>query len=180
MMFGQAYPKMFIGATAGLIDGKHHKRLGPAWMLFLWCVMRQTGQGTEGVVARGATVTHESIADEMNCTKRNVRNWLDRLVAQRYVRIEREQYGFRIFIANPKKARVTNLSHSQAVQSYQVKSVSNTKVSHSQAVHHFRNKDTYAKLLQNNLLKPLLNNKTAFANLSFQEKKFKLKGKSKP
>jgi len=162
MMFGQQYPKMFIGVVSGLIDGKHHKRLGPAWMLFCWCIMRQTGQGTEGIVARGATVTYESIAEEMNCSKWNVRNWLERLIAQKYIRIERERYGFRIFVLNPKKFRVTKRSQSESIQSDQAKSLSRTKVSHSRIVHHSRNKDTYAKLLQNNLLKPLLNNKTAF------------------
>ena len=132
---------MYVGVRAGLIDGRHHERLGPAWMLFLWCVMRQTGQGTEGIVARGTVLTYRSIAEEMNCKRGSVREWMQRLIKQRYIRVERDRRGIRIFILNPKKFRVSETQHSKQV-------------------HHFRNKDTYEKLLQNNLLKLLPNNKT--------------------
>ena len=67
MTFGKLHPRMYLGVVAGLIDGRHHKRLGPAWMLFEWAIMRQTGQGEEGIVCRGATITYEQVAVEMNC-----------------------------------------------------------------------------------------------------------------
>jgi hypothetical protein len=34
MTFGERYPRMYTGVVAGLIDGRHHKRLATAWMLF--------------------------------------------------------------------------------------------------------------------------------------------------
>ena len=160
---------MYVGLVSGLIDGRHHKRLGAAWMLFCWCVMRQTGQATEGIVCRGATINYDSIAEEMNCSRWNVRNWMQRLIREKYIRLEHEPRGFRIFVANPKKFRVTKASHPQAVQTDQIKSLSCTKLSHPKQVHHFRNKDIYEKLLQNNLLKLLPNNKTACTKFSFQE-----------
>ena len=69
MQFGKIFPRMYVGVTSGLVDGKHHKRLGAAWMLFLWCIMRQTGQGEEGIACYGAVVTYAAIACEMNCAK---------------------------------------------------------------------------------------------------------------
>jgi hypothetical protein len=106
MTFGKLYPRMYVGITAGLIDGEHHKRLGSAWMLFQWCVLRQTGQGVEGIVCRGAVITYDQVAKEMNCSAAKVRKWMRRLIVYRYVRMERHRYGFTLFILNPKKFRV--------------------------------------------------------------------------
>jgi hypothetical protein len=58
--FGQVYPRMYLGVVAGLIDGRHHKRLGAAWMLFEWAVMRQTGQGQEGIAGELPSLTIRS------------------------------------------------------------------------------------------------------------------------
>jgi hypothetical protein len=160
MMFAEQYPRMYVGVRAGLIDGRHHERLGQAWMLFLWCIMRQTGQGTEGIVARGAVLTYGSIAEEMNCKRGSVREWMRRLIKQRYIRVERDRRGIRIFIFNPKKFRVSETQHSKPFVSVGNPARRVSRVQHSKQVHHFRNKDTYEKLLQNNLLKLLPNNKT--------------------
>ena len=161
MIFGQFYPRMFVGVTAGLIDGRHHERLGAAWMLFLWCCCRQTGQGQEGIVARGAVVTYADIAEEMNCKRGSVREWMRRLVQQKYIRVERDRRGIRIFILNPKKFRVSKLQHSESVVSVGTTHCRVSKVRHSKQVHHARNKDICAALLRNNLTKLLPNNKTA-------------------
>jgi Helix-turn-helix domain len=122
--FGQFYPRMYTGVVAGLIDGRHHKRLGAAWMLFQWCIMRQTGQGInpttgkeEGVVCRGHAVSYSDIAREMNCSRGSVRDWMRRLVAQKYIRTERDRRGIYIYVLNPKKFRVSKVQHSQRVQS---------------------------------------------------------------
>lgn len=161
MQFGKLYPRMFIGVTAGLIDGRHHERLGAAWMLFLWCCCRQTGQGQEGVVCRGAVITYADIAEEMNCSRSTVRKWMSRLVEQKYIRVERDRRGIRVFVLNPKKFRVSKLAHSQPGQSVQVQHGRVSNSEHSNRGYAPRNKDTYEKLLRNNLTKLLKNNKTA-------------------
>jgi hypothetical protein len=152
---------MFVGVTAGLLDGRHHERLGAAWMLFLWCCCRQTGQGAEGIVCRGHAVTYADIAEEMNCKRGTVRDWMRRLVEQKYIRVARERRGIRIFILNPKKFRVSKVQHSQSSQSVGVGHSRVSKVQHSKQGYAPRNKDTYEKLLRNNLTKLLNNNKRA-------------------
>jgi hypothetical protein len=178
MTFGQLYPRMFLGVTAGLLDGLHHNRLGSAWMLFLWCCCRQTGQGVnsttgkeEGVVARGAVVTYADIAVEMNCKRGSVREWMRRLVEQKYIRIERDRRGIRVFILNAKKFRVSNPRHSKSGVSVGTghSRVSNPR--HSERGYVPRNKDTYAALLRNNLTKQLNNNKNALAPFFSTEEK---------
>lgn len=179
MQFGKLYPRMFIGVTAGLIDGRHHERLGAAWMLFLWCCCRQTGQGQEGIVARGAVVTYADIAEEMNCKRGSVREWTRRLIQQKYIRVERDRRGIRIFILNPKKFRVSKPQHSESVVSVGTTHSRVSKVQHSKQVHHTRNADTYEKLLRNNLTKLLPNNKTASpSNFSTTETRRELQEQS--
>jgi len=152
---------MYVGVTAGLLDGRHHERLGAAWMLFLWCCCRQTGQGQEGIVCRGAVITYSDIAEEMNCNRSTVRKWTSRLVEQKYIRVERDRRGIRVFVLNPKKFRVSKLAHSQSGQSVQVQHHRVSRGGHSNRGYAPRNKDTYEKLLRNNLTKLLKNNKTA-------------------
>lgn len=130
-------------------------------MLFLWCCCRQTGQGAEGIVCRGAVVTYADIAEEMNCKRGTVRDWMRRLIEQKYIRVEPDRRGIRIFILNPKKMRVSKVQHSQSSQGVGVRHSRVLNPQHSKQVHHLRNTDTYEKLLRNNLTKLLPNNKTA-------------------
>jgi DNA-binding MarR family transcriptional regulator len=161
MQFGKLYPRMYIGVTAGLIDGLHHKRLGAAWMLFAWCCMRQTGQSTEGIVCRGAVVTYAQIAEEINCKRGSVREWMRRLIQKKYIRVERDRRGIRIFVLNPKKMRVSKVQHSGLSMSVGTGPSRVSNPQHSNQGYTPRNKDTYEKLLRNNLTKLLTNNKTA-------------------
>lgn len=177
MQFGKLYPRMYLGATAGIIDGKHHKRLGKAWMLFFWCVTRQTGQGAEGIVCRGAVVTYEEIADEMNCPRGSVREWMRRLVREKYIRTERERRGIRIFVLNPKKFKKSPVSDADVIRTNETPRASKRRHSepvvivenpasegvesrHSNPIHAAENADTSENLLQKNLTKHLGNNNT--------------------
>ena len=179
MTFGKLYPRMYLGLTAGLIDGEHHRRLGAAWMLFAWCVLRQTGQGKEGIVCRGAVLTYEGIASEMNCKKGSVREWMRRLVSQGYIRTERDRRGIRIFVRNPKKLRVSQCQHSQAVVSAGVSARRVSEPRHSESIHQIENKGSSKNLLQNNLTKRLRNNNTTAAPESGADYIFSLLGKAK-
>jgi hypothetical protein len=163
MMFGRLFPRMYTGITAGLIDGRHHKRLGAAWMLFVWIVTRQTGQGKEGIVCFGEVVTYDQIAEEMNCARGSVREWTRRLVAQKYIRLERDRRGIRIFVLNPKKFRVSNLQHSNADVSVENHYGRVLEPRHSNHSHLSENAATYENPLRNNLTKQLGNNKTTAA-----------------
>lgn len=160
VQFGKLYPRMYLGVVAGLIDGRHHKRLGAAWMLFEWCCMRQTGQGTEGIVCRGAVVTYAEIADEMNCKRGSVREWMARLVRQKYIRLERDRRGIRIFVLNPKKARVSKLQHSKPAVSVGNSVGRVPEVQHSKPIHAVGNTATSETLLRSDLTKLLKNNNT--------------------
>jgi hypothetical protein len=151
---------MYLGVVAGLIDGRHHKRLGAAWMLFEWAIMRQTGQGNEGIVCRGATITYQQVASEMNCSTANVRKWMQRLIVQRYVRIDRERYGFRLFILNPKKFRVSKFGQSDPLQSVQNRTARVSTRGRSKQTHTVEKTVTSQNPLQNNLTKHLKNNNT--------------------
>jgi len=152
---------MYLGLTAGLIDGEHHKRLGAAWMLFAWCVLRQTGQGKEGIVCRGAVLTYQGIASEMNCQKGSVREWMRRLVNQGYIRTERDRRGIRIFVRNPKKIRLSQSQRSQTVVSVGTSTGRVLEPQHSKGIHPIDSKGASENLLQNNLTKLLKNNNTA-------------------
>jgi hypothetical protein len=157
---------MYLGVTAGLIDGRHHKRLGAAWMLFEWCIMRQTGQGEEGIICRGAIVTYAEIADEMNCSAANVRKWMHRLVQQGYVRVERDRRGLRVFIKNPKKIRLSKLAHSKPIVSVQVEHVRPSIDGYSKPIHAVEKTATSEKPLRNDLTKLPNNNNTDAASPS--------------
>jgi DNA-binding FadR family transcriptional regulator len=130
-------------------------------MLFLWCCCRQTGQGSEGIVCRGAVVTYTDIAEEINSNRSTVRKWMVRLIRKKYVRVERDRRGIRVFVLNPKKFRVSKLGHSQSGQSAQVQHHRVSHGGHSKQGYAPRDKDTYEKLLRNNLTKLLKNNNTA-------------------
>lgn len=156
---------MYLGVTAGLIDGRHHKRLGAAWMLFEWCIMRQTGQGQEGVICRGAVVTYAEIADEMNCSAANVRKWMHRLVEQGYVRVERDRRGLLVFIKNPKKIRLSKLARPKHPETVQVQQVRPSTDGRSKSIHSVENKGASENFLRSDLTKLLENNNaTADAN----------------
>jgi DNA-binding MarR family transcriptional regulator len=155
---------MYLGVTAGLIDGHHHKRLAAAWMLFEWCIMRQTGQGEEGVICRGAVITYAEIADEMNCSAANVRKWMHRLVQQGYVRVERDRRGLRAFIKNPKKIRLSKLARSKPNESVQVQHVRPSIDGHSKPIHAVEKTGTSEKPLRSDLTKLPKNNNTTAAS----------------
>ena len=171
MMFGKLYPRMYTGVVAGLVDGRHHKRLGPARMLFEWCIMRQTGQGInpatgkeEGVVCRGAVVTYAEIAEEMNCARGCVREWMARLIKEKYVRTERDRRGLRIFVLNPKKVRVSEVQLSKPIVTAGSPAGTGSEVQHSKPAYPAENAPTSEKLLQNDLTKLLKNNNTTAAS----------------
>jgi hypothetical protein len=170
---------MYLGLTAGLIDGQHHKRLGTAWMLFAWCVLRQTGQGKEGIVCRGSVLTYEGIASEMNCKKGSVREWMRRLVNQSYIRTERDRRGIRIFVRNPKKLRVSQSQHSQTPVTVGTSAGRVPESRHSKRAHPIQNKDGSKNLLQNDLTKHLKNNNTTAAPENGADHLFSLLGKAK-
>jgi hypothetical protein len=152
---------MFLGVSAGLIDGHHHKRLGAAWMLFEWAILRQTGQEREGIVCRGSVITHEQIANEMNCSPSSVRRWMRRLITEKYVRMERERYGFRLFVLNPKKFRASKLGQSEPLQSVQTRHARVSAHGQSKGIQAIEESAISEIPLQNNLTKLLKNNNTA-------------------
>ncbi len=170
-MFGKLFPRMYTGVVAGLIDGRHHERLGPAWMLFVWCVMRQTGQGIEpktgkqqGPVAGGNIVTYAEIAEEMNCKHRSVREWMPRLVREKYLRVEHDRRGIRIFVLNPKKFRVPENRQSKSVMHAGTSSVRVPEPWQSEGIHPVENTVTSETTLRNDLTKlPKNNNKDSLA-----------------
>jgi hypothetical protein len=96
----------------------------------------------------------------MNCSHSNVRKWMRRLIKQKYVRIERERYGFRLFILNPKKVRVSKLGQSEAVQGVQTRSCRVSTDGQSKGIHSIEKSTTSEKLLRNNPTKLLKNNNT--------------------
>lgn len=151
---------MYIGVTAGLIDGYHHKRLGAAWMLFCWCCLRQTGQGEEGVICYGAVITYAQIAEEMNCSAANVRKWMRRLKQQSYVRVEPDRRGFRLFIKNPKKVRLSKLGQPKPTETVQTQHARSSTYGHSKPIHYIENAGTSEMLLRSELTKLLKNNNT--------------------
>jgi hypothetical protein len=159
-MFGQRYPRMFVGVTAGLLDGRHHERLGAAWMLFVWCCCRQTGQGEEGIVSWGAVITYANIAEEMNCKRGTVREWMARLVEQKYIRVECDRRGIRVFVLNPKKFRVPRVQHSKPNVSVGSRHSRVSEPQHSKPIHAIENTATSESLLRNDLTKLLKNNNT--------------------
>jgi DNA-binding IscR family transcriptional regulator len=159
---------MYTGVVAGLIDGRHHKRLGAAWMLFQWCVMRQTGQGInpatgkeEGVVCRGHAVSYAEIAEEMNCARGSVRDWMRRLVEQNYIRTKRDRRGIYVYVLNPKKFRVSKVQHSQQAQSVGIGTHRVSNPQHSKPSDLVGDKAIYENLLRKELTKTLNNNKKA-------------------
>jgi hypothetical protein len=154
---------MYLGVTAGLIDGRHHERLGAAWMLFLWCCLRQTGQGEEGIVCRGAVVTYAEIAAEMNCKRGNIREWMRRLIEQKYIRVERDRAGIRIFIRNPKKMRVSKVQPSKPVVIVETPHSRVSELQHSKRIHAAENAASSEILLRSDLTKLLKNNNTTAA-----------------
>lgn len=180
MQFGKLFPRMYLGVTAGLIDGCHHKRLGAAWMLFCWCCMRQTGQGEEGVICRGAVITYAEIADEMNCSPANVRKWMYRLTRQGYLRVEQDRRGLRVFIKNPKKTRLSKLGQPERVETAQLQHARPPSVGHSNSVHLIENASTSEILLRSDLTKrPKNNNTTADAKSASVSLSLKELGKIK-
>jgi predicted transcriptional regulator len=111
--------------------------------------MRQTGQGInpatgkeEGIVCRGSAVRYANIAQEMNCSRGSVRDWMRRLVAQKYIRTKRDRRGIYVYVLNPKKLRVA-------------------KVQHSKPFYHDDNTGTFQKRLRKELTKTQNNNKKA-------------------
>jgi hypothetical protein len=172
----------FLGLTAGIVDGEHHRRLGAAWMLFAWCVLRQTGQGQEGIVCRGDVLTYEGIASEMNCRKGSVREWMRRLVDQGYIRTERDRRGIRIFVLNPKKFRawrVWKSQHPKPPESVGTSARRVSKCQQSKEAHPTDSKSTSRNVLQNNLTKHLMNNNTTAAPKNGADHLFFLLGKEK-
>jgi predicted transcriptional regulator len=159
---------MYTGVVAGLIDGRHHKRLGAAWMLFQWCIMRQTGQGInpatgkeEGVVCRGSAVSYADIAQEMNCSRGSVRDWMRRLIAQKYIRTKRDRRGIYVYVLNPKKFRVSKVQQSEQAQSVGNGTRRVSKVQHSKPFYPNENTGVFQKLLRKELTKTQNNNKKA-------------------
>jgi DNA-binding MarR family transcriptional regulator len=87
--------------SSGLIDKKHHQKIGPAIWEFLWCIDKQTGP--HGLVLGGKPVTLAQIADDLGVPQRSVRRALGRLGQHRYIAVEHLQRGLRIRVSNQKK-----------------------------------------------------------------------------
>jgi hypothetical protein len=81
----------WIGATGGLIEWKHYKRMGKAVWLFLHLLRCQTAlsQSGEGVVYYGHPIKLESIRRETKGFPiRTLKEWVIRLRQQGYIRTE--------------------------------------------------------------------------------------------
>lgn len=93
-----------VGARGGLIDEKHRKAMGEAVFLFMWCLLRQTGQHDGwGIVLYGKTVTYDFIHGETGFAFRTLQRWMAILVGAGYLHVEHVQRGMVIRIAKAKK-----------------------------------------------------------------------------
>jgi len=93
----------------------------------------------------------------------NPQSRMRRLVAQKYIRTERDRRGIRIFVLNPKKFRVSKVRHSIHAVSVEKPNGTTMAARHSKEAHPAGNGATCQNLLQNNLTKPLKNNNTTAA-----------------
>jgi len=129
--------------------------------------MRQTGQGInpasgkeEGVVCRGGgyDLRRNCRRDELSAGQ--CREWMARLINEKYVRTERDRRGLRIFVCNPKKFRVSEVQRSKPIVSAGSPAGSVSEVQHSKHIHAIENSGTSEMLLQNDPTKLLKNNNT--------------------
>jgi hypothetical protein len=165
MKFCKLFPQLFVGLKSGLIDVEHQKRMRGAIWLFLWCIMRQTGEGKEGVCCRGCVVTYEQIAAETGYPRGNIRNWMRVLVRESYVRLEPQRYGFIIWIQKPRKFSVLKSRHPTLAEGVHNKSARMSLQGQSKPLHPIEKPATSELFLRNNLTKlPNNSNTDAAAN----------------
>ena len=96
-----------INLPTGMRSGAlcHINRLGPAYGMFEWCVFRSMPPGGDWIL-KGAWITYQEIADDLKdgVTKKQVRDWLRRLVKAGYVEIETSRgRGIRIKVTKNRK-----------------------------------------------------------------------------
>lgn len=93
-----------VGARGGLIDEKHRKAMGEAVFLFMWCLLRQTGQKDGwGVVLYGKPVTYDFIFSETGFALRTLQRWMATLISEKYLRVLYDRRGMVIHVAKAKK-----------------------------------------------------------------------------
>lgn len=93
-----------VGARGGLIDEKHRLAMGEAVFLFMWCLLRQTGQKDGwGIVLYGKPVTYEFIHEETGFPVRTMQSWMSLLVDAKYLKTERRPRGLVIYVGKAKK-----------------------------------------------------------------------------
>jgi len=106
MDFSVIRANMYVGLRAGIIHEKHYQKMGMSIWLFMWCVMRQTGQDeNRGFVDYGSLFTYARISAETGFKEQTVRKWMRVLVSEGYVRLEHEHSGIRIWLLKPKKEK---------------------------------------------------------------------------
>lgn len=94
----EKYP---TGITNGLWDPKHAEKMGVSVWLFGWLVGRQTSPS--GEVLHGKVLTWEELSERSGWPQGTLRRWARLLRKGGYIRLERRQRGFLIWVLNPKK-----------------------------------------------------------------------------
>ena len=88
--------------SAGLLDVKHCRAIGPALWTYLAIIDRQT-HPTSGVVNRGEPISAARLGSRMGLSQDAVLRHLERLEGGGYVELKRAQHGLIITVAKPKK-----------------------------------------------------------------------------
>ena len=88
--------------SAGLLDVKHCRAIGPALWTYLAIIDRQT-HPTSGVVNRGEPISAKQLGARMGLSQDTVLRHLERLEGGGYVELKRAQHGWIITVAKPKK-----------------------------------------------------------------------------
>jgi hypothetical protein len=98
----RSYP---IPVWNGILD--HHREIGPAIWVYLWCLDRITKENSGiGFVLGGIGISSERIARELHDSQRTVRRHLQRLAQKEYISLKRTPCGFAITVANSRKFNV--------------------------------------------------------------------------
>lgn len=69
-----------IGLTAGILDAKHVRALGPAVWLYAWFVRKQTKRA--GAVLGGAVLQLGPIQRDLGVSRRTIQRWLRTLTGE--------------------------------------------------------------------------------------------------
>ena len=91
----------FVTVSAGLLDPKHVKGIGPAVWTYLALLDKQTKP--DGTVNRGDPITASKLGDRMGLSQDTILRHLERLQKAGYIRLTRQPYGWIIHVEKPKK-----------------------------------------------------------------------------